>query len=108
MFDHVGDVDLPAFDAGRRKSSVQQRPRGSHERPPLAILLITWLFTNDDHPGSLGALAEHGLGCMFVQLTSSAVLRVFAKLFDGSPIGRREARRRRFRYTMFDASSASF
>jgi hypothetical protein len=46
MLDRVGDIDLPAWNAGLRQSLVEHSSCRTHEGTPLTIFLIAGLLAN--------------------------------------------------------------
>src|SRR3954451_3183185 len=81
----VRDVGVPAVDVRVGQRLVQQAPGRADERLALAVLLVAGLLTDEDDPGGLGALAEHGLGGRLPQLAGPAAGRGLAQPGQAHP-----------------------
>src|SRR5262249_287669 len=80
VLDDVGEVNLFAIHSNCGQCLVQHGPRRTHERPPLKIFAITWLFTHHHYLCRLWALAKYSLGCPFIEGTRCAMGSLFPKL----------------------------
>src|SRR5262249_36050955 len=61
----IGNVDLPAINAGLFQRLIEQSAGRPYERPALEILFVTWLFADEYQPGVRSAFTEYSLGRIF-------------------------------------------
>src|SRR5918995_3380391 len=72
VLDHVGHVRQLAVDAGLGEGLVEDAPGRAHEGPAGPVLAVARLLADQHHLGAGGALAEHGLGGVAVQVAGRA------------------------------------
>ena len=82
MLYRIGDIDLPAIDAGFVQRAVEHQPCRSHERFAGKVFLVAGLLADQHDLRGLRAFAEHGLGRVFVEGTGAAGGRFLAQRFD--------------------------
>ena len=69
MFDSVGDEDTSAINAGFLKGFIEHVARGTNERQPLEVLLMTGLFAYQHQVRRSGPPTRHDLGCGAIEPT---------------------------------------
>src|SRR5260370_4711097 len=79
MFYGIGDINLPAIDAGLFQGAVEHQPCRSHERFAGKVFLVAGLLADQHHLRILRAFAEHGLGCILPEMTGAAVAGIWAR-----------------------------
>ena len=79
MFYGIGDVDFPAVNAGLFKRAVEHQPGRSHEWFTGKVFLVAGLLAYQHHRGMLRAFAEHGLCCVFPEMTGAAMRGLLAQ-----------------------------
>jgi hypothetical protein len=72
VLDHVGHIGQLAVDAGLGEGLVEHAPGRADERASLPVLAVARLLADQHHLGGGGALAEHGLGGVAVQVAGCA------------------------------------
>jgi hypothetical protein len=86
VLDHVGDVDLGAYDADRLERAVELATGRSHEGPALAVLLVTGLLADHHHLGVPLPLAEHGLARAAPEVAAAAAGGRLAQCFEARSV----------------------
>jgi hypothetical protein len=89
VLDRVGHVDAGAIDSGGLETFVQDAPCRPDERLAFEVLPVARLLADQHHPGSRGALPEHGLGGLFPQVARPAAGGRLTQLGDASGPRRR-------------------
>jgi hypothetical protein len=75
VLDRVRDVDTFPVDICLDQSLVEKAARGSHERMPGEVLLVTRLLADEEDLRRARTLAEHGLCRARPEIAAAAVLR---------------------------------
>jgi hypothetical protein len=95
VLDDVGHIRQLAVDAGLLQGLVEHAPGGADERAPLPVLAVARLLPDQHHLGPGGALAEHGLGGVAVQVAGRAPGRRRPEGAEVGPVGDQVAGRAR-------------
>src|SRR6476659_10158011 len=82
MFYGIGDIDLPAIDAGFFQRAVEHQPCRSHEWFAGKVFLVAGLLADQHHRDILRAFAEHGLRRMLPEMTGAAMAGLVAQSFE--------------------------
>jgi hypothetical protein len=88
MFDGVGDIGAGAIDTCFLQRGIENLARRTDEGPPRQIFLVAGLLTDEQYVGLQRALAEHGLGRIFIEVAARAVrCFVLQRLPRGGKVG---------------------
>src|SRR4051812_10957184 len=74
MLDRVRHIDLIAVDPGLVERLVEHASRGTHERMPGDVFLVSRLLADEHHFGARPTFAEHRLRCVAPQIATATLV----------------------------------